>query len=301
MTDLVATLSRLLDGKSSVTPLVGTFVSFDATGYQVDVGGGRIPAQLGSSYLPIVNENVWVWFVDGQLKPQVFVMGPTAPKPGSGTVISVASGLVTVSTTVGDFVMPYTSTLSPTAGQILNITWGGGWPPSNGFATGVASTSPTGITPPSGPGGGATTHVDTFTAIDAGSYQSGNGWWTGQVRAGDSNLGAWFYGTKMADTIPSTAAIGSVQIYVSPQQIAGAPPNFALHAHATKPGGAPSIPGSSAVAIAPGWVTLPSAFGVGLRAAGGAYGVGLNHGGNSILRSLAQDGQSGALRITSVY
>jgi hypothetical protein len=297
MTDLVATLGRQGDGKSSITPLVGTFVSFDATGYQVDVGGGRIPAQLGSSYLPIVNENVWVWFVDGQ----PFIMGPTTPRPGAGTVVSVASGLVTVSTVVGNFIMPYTSTLSPTAGQVLNLVWGGGWAPTNGFATSVASTSPTGgVAPPAG-GGGGITHVDTFTAIDAGSFQSGNGWWTGTVRAGDTNLGAWFYGTKIPDTLPASASIGLVQVYVSAQQISGSAPNFALHPHASKPGGSPSLSSSTPVGIAPGWVTLPSSFGNALRAGGGSFGIGLNHGGNNILRSLAQDGQSGALRITSVY
>lgn len=297
MTDLVTTIGRLLDGKSSITPLVGTFVSFDATGYQVDVGGGRIPAQLGSSYLPIVNENVWVWFVDGQ----PFVMGPTSPKPGQATVVSVAAGLVTVSTTIGSFVMPYTSTLTPTAGQILNVVWGGGWAPSNGFATGVSSTSPAGGTPPPAPGSGTKTHVDVFTAIDAGSFQSGNGWWTGQVRAGVTNLGAWFYGTKIPNTLPATAAVSRVQVYVSAQQISGSAPIFALHAHASKPGGAPTLSSSTAVGISPGWIDLPVSFGNALRNLGGAYGIGLNHGGNNILRSLAQDGQSGALRITSVY
>jgi hypothetical protein len=38
-----------------------------------------------------------------------------------------------------------------------------------------------------------------------------------------------------------------------------------------------------------------------LRNGGGSFGVGVDHGGYNIFPSLAQDGQSGALRITSVY
>lgn len=296
MTDPTPTLGRILDGKSKVRPLVGTFVSFDGTGYVVDVGGGRIPASLGSAYMPVVNESVWVWFVDGQ----PFVMGPTVPKPSSGTVVSVASGLVTVSTVLGNSVMPYASTLSPTAGQIVNIVWNGS-APSGGFATDVMSTSPAGGVAPAGPGGGPVTRSNQFIPLDAGSYRSGDGWWSPQVRAGVTNLGGWFYGTQIPDTIPASASILSVQLFVSPAQISGDAPNFAVHPHATKPGGAPSLSSSTPVGVAPGWVGLPVGFGNALKAGGGSYGVGVNHGGNNIFKSMAQDGQSGALLITSVY
>jgi hypothetical protein len=286
-------LLALLNGKSKVTALPGTFVSASSTGFVVDVGGGRIPATPATSYLPEVNEPVSVWFIDGV----PFVMGPTVAKPGQGTVVSVAAGLVTLSTAFGNVVVPYASTLSPTAGQVMKLQWQGG-----GFAAAVMSTSPVGGVAPPAPSGGATTHVDLFTSLDAGSYGSGR-WWTPQVYASDSNLGAWFYGSKIGDTIPASAAIQLVEVYVpSGTQIGGAAPNFALHAYASNPGSSPSFTSATAEAITPGaWVALPTSFGNALKAGGGSLGIGVNHGGYNIFPSRAQDGQTGALRITSIY
>jgi hypothetical protein len=288
--DEITQILALINKKSAMLPLVGTFVSASATGCVVDAGGGRIPARFGTSYLPEINESVLLWFIDGM----PFLMGPATAKPGQGTVVSVAAGLVTMSTALGNVVVPYASTLTPTAGQVMKLSWQGG-----GYAHSVMSTSPVAPVAPAGPGTGAISHTDTFTAVDAGSYQSS--WWTGQVYASDSNLGAAMYGSKIADTIPSTAAIQSVQLYISAQQITGYSPNFALHPHQSKPGGAPSLSSSTAIAIAPGWVNLPASWGDALKAGGGFFGIGLNHGGYSILRSLAQDGQSMALRIVSTY
>lgn len=291
MTDQVDVLLGLIAAKTTVTPLVGTFVAATTAGYVVDVGGGRIPAVPATAYLPEVNETVWVWFIDGS----PYVMGPTKSKAGQGTVVSIASGLVTLSTTFGTVVAPYDSRLTPTAGQVMKLIWQGG-----PFAIAVMSANPSGGTAPPAPGGGVTTHVDTFSAIDAGSHQL-SGWWTPRVYASNTNQSAWFYGTKVGDTIPAAATIQKLEIYASMLQIQGAAPNFALHPHQARPAGAPTLSSSTAVQVVTGWVTLPSAFGNALRAGGGAAGVGLNHGGYNIFHSLAEDGQSGALRITSVY
>jgi hypothetical protein len=168
----------------------------------------------------------------------------------------------------------------------------------------LMSTSPAPVTAPPVGASGAATHVDPFTAVDSGSYGSGR-WWTNQVYASDSNLGAWFYGTKIADTIPSSATIQKVEIYVGQAtQISGAAPVFATHPYTSKPGGSPTLSPVAAVGIAPGWVDLGGAgisIGNVLRNSGGSFGVGVDHGGYNIFPSLAQDGQSGALRITSVY
>jgi hypothetical protein len=291
MIDETTQLLALIAKKSTVVPLVGTFVSATATGCTVDVGGGRIPAQFGTSYLPEVNEAVWVLFIDGT----PFMIGPTSAKAGQGTVVSVAAGLATLTTAFGTIAVPYASTLTPTAGQIMKLSWQGG-----GFGIAVMSNSPAGGVAPPAPSSGAVTHVDTFTAGDAGSHQS-SGWWTPKVYASDSNLSAWWYGSKISDTVPAAAVVSKVEVYISAQQIQGASPNFALHADLSKPGGAPTLTSSTAVAVSPGWVTLPLAFGNALKKDGGSYGVGLNHGGYSIFNSLTTDGQSGALRITSTY
>lgn len=290
MTDVADELLKQLAGKSSLATFIGTFIASASSGCQVDVGGGPIPAQLGTSYLPEINESVWVFFIDGD----PFVMGSANTKPGRGTVVSTAGSLVTLTTDFGQVAVPYNNAVTPSAGQIMHLTWQGG-----GYADSVMSISPPPPTPPTPPTPQPIQHVDTFSAIDAGSYNSR--WWTSQVRADNSDLGCWFYGSKIGDTLSAAAQVQAIQIYISAAQIQGNPPNFALHNYQSNPGGAPTLNGATAVAVSPGWVTLPTSFAAALQTGGGAAGVGVAHGGFNIFNSLASDGQSGALRITSVY
>lgn len=295
MTTQAQQIAKMLGGKSKVATYVGAVQSVTATGFTIVINGqGVLTAYPGSEYLPAIGELVRVWFVDGV----AFVMGPDTPNPAQGTVVSVASGLVTLNTALGPVVAPYTSTLSPTAGQVMQIVWGNG-----PFAVAVLSTTPGAPTPPSGSGGGAVTHSDKFTALSAGSYRSGSGWWTGQVWDSTTNEGLWFYGSKIADTIPAGASISRVQLFASMQQIQGAAPILGLHPYPSQPGGAPAsvTSGVSKAIGGNGWIDLPVAFGNALKSGGGQYGIGTNHGGYSIFSSLAQDGQSGALLITSTY
>jgi hypothetical protein len=267
-------------------------VSATPTGCTVDVGGGRVPAQFGSSYLPEVNEQVWIFFID----ENPFLMGPAAAKAGSGTVVSVAGNLVTLNTSYGQVVVPFNSAVTPSAGQIMKLVWQEG-----GYAESVMSTSPQPPVAPAPPSpAGPTQHADNFVAQDAGSHNA-NGWWTNQVRADDSDLSAFWYGSKISDTIPSNAVITSIKIYISPVQIYGSAPNFGLHSDLSKPAGAPALGSIMAIPISAGWVTLPNSFATSLQAGGGAYGVGFAHGGFNILNSLAADGQSGKLLINSNY
>jgi hypothetical protein len=293
VTDQAEAILAALADKSELTVLIGTFVSANSSGtlLTVDVGGGRIPVLPLGSYLPEVNEPVWVAFIDGQ----PYLAGPTKAKPGQGTVTSVASGFVTLSTDFGPVTVPYDSRLAPSAGQLMKLSWQGG-----GFAIAIMSANPTPPTPPTGGGGGAIIHVDTFSALDAGSYQGGR-WWQAEVWASDNNLGAWFYGSKIADTIPAAAIISRVEFFASMKQVQGFSPNFALHADRSK-GGAPSLGATTALSVAAGgWMDLPAGFGNALKLGGGSFGVGVAHGGFNIFHSLAEDGQSGALRITSTY
>lgn len=289
MIDKTKQLLRLLNGKSSVTVLPGTFVAATPSSCTVDVGGGRIPANLLTAYVPQPSESVWVAFIDGA----PFVLGPTLTPASQGTVVSVAASLVTLTTAYGTITVPYNGAVTPSAGQIMHLT--------GAYADSVMSISPPPPAPPAPPTPpGATTHVDTFTAVDAGSHNS-NGWWTNQVRADNSDLSAFWYGSKISDTIPSGATIAWIKVYISPVQIQGSNPNFGLHSDKSKPAGAPALGSITAVGISPGWVTLPSSFATSLQAGGGAYGIGFSHGGFSILNSLAADGQSGALQIKSTY
>lgn len=295
MTDSTdAILAALNASGPGVRLLQAVFVTADTTGTWVDIQGNRVPATLGTAFLPEVGEIVNLWVIDDRF----LIMGPAAIKPESGTVQSVGGGFVTLQTSIGTTVTcPYDGGIStPSAGQTMKLFWHGG-----AFAM-LESTSPPPAAPPPAPVASATNHDQTFYAHDAGSYGSGR-WWTPQVWASDSNVGAWFYGTQIADTIPATAAVSSIQVFVpGVTQISGSAPNFGVHAYTTKPGGAPTISSPTPVAIAPGWVNLPVAtFANFLKNGGGAYGIGVAHGGYNIFPDLAHDGASGAIRIISTY
>jgi len=286
--DFDKTVRKKLAGLPSVARLVGTFVSTDGVRAVVDVGGGRIPADM-TGYVPEVGEQVFALFIDGTAT----VIGSTVPKPGKGTVASAPlDNLVAVDTIVGRITVPYAAGLSLSAGQTVKL----GAANDGLFVYAVMSTSPPPQAPPSPPSSGGKVQTQVFMPIDAGSYRAG--WWTNQVYASDTNVGAWFYGSQIADTIPDGATIQSIAINISISSLSYQAPNFGVHGSATRPGVAVGLSQLTAIAIANGWVALPIGFGNYLKAAVG--GIGINHGGYAILNSLAADPASGALRISWV-
>ena len=285
--DQVRTIQALVGQKSRVQWVRGLYRGLDGLRVIVDFDGGEVPAHPATSYRPAINEPVWVCITDDV----AYMVGPTRPLPADGVVESTASGKVTLSTDIGTVVASYPLGATLSAGQEVKLFWGGELP----HVIGVKSTTPA-PPPASGGGGGvASEHTKTFTAVQAGSY--GSSWWTDQVWSSDNNLGAWFYGTKIRDTIPAGAQIRSVQVFLSPTQLFGDPANFTIHGHAYQPSGSPALYSSALTAPSGGWVGLPVSFGNALRAGGGALGIGIAHGGFHIFRSLAQDALSGALHI----
>jgi hypothetical protein len=133
----------------------------------------------------------------------------------------------------------------------------------------------------------------TFTAIDSGSRNTS--WNQSDVWASDTYIGAWFYGSKIKDTIPDTAIINQARMYLPIKKNFGSAPLLGRHTSATKPGGALTI--SSAAALSPrsGWVDIPTSHIDFLKANDG--GLGFNHGGFNIYTAVAADGLSGALDI----
>lgn len=287
MANLSTALKRALAGQTKADRMVGTFVSTDGVRGVVDVGGGRIPADL-AGYTPDINESVWVMFLNGTAT----VLGPTLQKPGRGTVTGAPSGnLVPVTTTAGDFTIPYAAGLSLSAGQVVKL----GAANDGLFAYAVMSTSPPPDAAPPSPGGGSIDDTVIFTARDAGSYEPGRGWWSNQVWASDAYTGGWFYGSKIADTIPNGASIVKIEIYLAISALYFNGPVFGYHGNGSKPSGALSFSGLTTQTIAGGWHTLPTSFGTYLKSNVG--GVGVDHGGYSIYKSRTEDPQSGSLRI----
>ncbi|TAJ46366.1 MAG: hypothetical protein EPO52_17690 [Herbiconiux sp.] len=272
-------------------------MSADPAQWTVDTAGGRITTAIPvTSYLPVVNEPVALWWLDGT----PYVIGPMTSKAGEGTVVTVAGGLVTLDTDFGTVKVPYSSTLTPSSGELWKLMWQGG-----GYAVSKMSTSPPTVVPlpPPAPPGQVKAHEDVFRANQSGSFRTSGGaaaWWTDQVWSADSHVGAWFYGTKIRDTIPATAVIQTVEVYAPIASVqVNAASNVAVHGDLSK-GGAPSF-GASYPTTLNGWTQLANTVGELLRSGGGAAGIGINHGGYLAFKSLTEDALSGAIRIRSIY
>lgn len=291
--DDVDVIQDLLNGKAKVTMWLATFVSIDGSVAWCDVanGGqsGRVPTRVTTSYRPQVNEQVFVLAVDGKY----FLLGPSVPKPAQGTVTSVGSNTVVVSTDLGDVTASVGVGMSLSSGQVVKLFWSDG-----AHVLAALTAAPTPVTPPPPPASEPARHVDVFNAVDAGSF-SGGRWWQPQPWASDTTLGAWFYGSKIRDTLRA-ATVQKIELYASVASRYGNLPNIGYHPHAAKTGAGPSVTAARGIDVADGrWITLPLSFGQFLATNVG--GIGLAHGGFNKFRSLAQDAQSGALRITSTY
>lgn len=285
MTDADDILDMFGD-KSRVVARVGRYVGTASGQALIDMDNQRFPAAFLTAYVPMSNEPVHVWGVDGTW----FLLGPTRGRPGTGVVSSVASLQATVVTDHGTFTMPYVGT-APTATQVVAILWPG---PTCLGALSVQPAAP--VVPPDPGGGGTVVKEATFLAIDAGSTDRGSPrWWQAQPWASNTTYGAWFYGNQIKDTVPVGSTLVSAEIYINRVYDTGAAPNFALHDAGTK-GPIPGF-GSNVVWDPPnGWNALPGGWFAALIGGGAYAGIGLNQGGFNKFASLAQDGFSGALR-----
>lgn len=240
---------------------------------------------------PVVNARCYVGF----LANRPVCLGPVALPPLVTATASASGGLVSVT---GDDGQKYTVAadgFTISSGDRLVVHWGD----RGGFVIGKQSADPlTGTVIGGGgnvPGGGQQSR--TFNSIASGS-QSGSGssgsgnFWTNDVYASDVNVGAWIFGTQIADTIPDSAVIDAIAIGVN--QIdgsGGTSPNFGLHGLSSRSG---VLTVSSAVAVPGGTGPkgLPLSFGDALKT-GAAMGIGTAHGGYWIY--------SGAASLTIVW
>jgi hypothetical protein len=292
--DEATTVLRLVGEKADVSVQVGYFRALDGNRVVVDVGGGRIPADVATAFRPEPNEPVTLLFVDGLPT----MLGPAVPKAGQGLVESVDGDYAIISTDMGSVRAPYPEGLLVAPGDLVKLLWSDG-----PFVVAVMSTTPEKPPVPPAPGGGGVgDRQDTFTALQSGAFQSnGSRWSSDQPRASDGYLGAWHYGSKIADTIPANAAVRSVEIFVRYASRFGSPPNFGLHSQLSQ-AGAPDVFDAFPWPVNDGWNTVPEPHATtwfdALKAGGGKFGVVLNHGGVNRFLSTGDDPQSGALRIS---
>lgn len=253
----------------------------------VDMGGSRFACDF-TGFVPRVGDTVQVVSIGHR-----HLLFAARALPGTGTVMTVSSGLAKVTTVAGEFTMPYVGT-APASGDLVGISWS-----ETPFVVGKLSVQPVGPAPVPNPGG-ATTRSATFLATDTGSTDRDKArWWTAQPQAGNTMYGAWFYGTQIRDTIPASAQFVSLEFYVSWQYRSGGAPRFALHDFGYK-NGLPNFGPYAQWDPPGGWQTPADAAGwfAALKAGGGMLGVGLNQGGYNKFSSRAQDSMSGALRIS---
>src|SRR5690606_30652751 len=118
-----------------------------------------------------------------------------------------------------------------------------------------------------------------------------------EVRCSSGNIGAWFYGSTIADTIPDGAKISRVQLYVNEfyNQFPSSLATIGLHALAAK-AGAPSVSSPVTISAGSGWKDLPTSFGDALKT-GAKLGVGTAEGGYHKFRPVSADADCGMLRI----
>lgn len=282
-------LKQQLGRLTKLTALVGTFVGVVDGQAFVDAGNGRVPATVLGA-LPEIAADVHVWFLSGARFP--FIMGTTRLQPTSGTVTALDGLSVTVTTVAGTVTLPYLSWYQPVVGDGVKIAWG-----DVPTVLGVLSTrpaTPEAPPPPSG-GGGSSKRVDKFTATDSGTYHPGS-WWTDEIWASDSGTGAAFYGSKIHNTLAGRT-VDLFEVFISAKQIQGDDPIFVTHSSGSKPAGNVSVANSTTKAVENGWVTLPDSLGQWLVDHVG--GLGVNHGGYNIFRSINEDRDSFALRFTT--
>lgn len=267
--------------------LVGVFVSADGPVATVNVGTTTVVARIAGQVAPIPGDPVRLERRDGQL----LLLGQTNPRAVVGKVTATGSPKCTVEYPIGSGVtaqMQFNSAYAPAVNDIVLLDW-----TSGGTVVCKLSTTPAPEVPGTSGGGGAQRYEQVFTAIDSGSYRFGS-WWTNEVWASDNNIGAWFYGSKIRDTIPDGASIQAASIYLPPRQVLYGPPNFGRHGLDSK-SGPPTISSIAPLEPRSGWVPIPLGHIDHLKANPG--GLGVEQGGYTIWHGTGRDGMSGALDI----
>lgn len=268
----------------------------------VDFGEGTTTIYSAGFYVPMPGEFVRTVRVDAL----VLMLGPAKPRSSYGLVTATGSPNLTILLPTGETVsLPRVISAypSPAVNDNVLISWADG-----GIVVGKVSAVPVSnydidpiLQPP--PASAARKPFEMeFRAVDSGNFWlGGNSWNSLDVWSSPSNTGAWFYG-DIAGSIPDTATISLVQVYVNefynqfPSNLAG----IGLHS-ATSKSGNPGVSSVVDISAGSGWKTLPNSFGDALKT-GAAKGLGTPaRTGYHKFRSRAADAQSGLLRITGIF
>ncbi len=271
---------------------VAVFVARDGIRALVNIGSTSVKLPFVGLYLPPTGHPVQLELRGGEW----VVTGPAVPLPGEGVITATGTPRAEVTAWGVIYSLRFKSSYTPVLSDLVALTWSA----DEGIIEGKLSASSSLIAPGTNPGSGAsgTFHPKPFLATGSGSYRASNGWWTADVYASATNDGAFWYGTKIKDTIPDSATIVSARIYLPIRAInVNAPGQMRLHTNLSKPAGAPSFSGSAVDRPAvSGWHSVPLSWIDHLKANNG--GVGFDGGGYWIIKAISSDRQSGALDIS---
>lgn len=268
--------------------LVGTFVSQVGSIATVDQGNARLQVKSVTQVPCRAGDAVRLEWRHSEL----VMLGPTVPQRVVGR-ITAAGNPATVEYPDGSgvtAVLPVMNGFAITVNDVVFIDWGSG-----GLIVGRINTPVIPPEPPAPVPAGTAVRTELFDAIDSGSFQSGFGWRTNDVWSSASNIGAWFYGSKIRDTIPDSAVILSASINLPLQQQLGSAP-FGRHSADYKPGGALGIAATSTLSGKSGEIDIPASLIDHLKANPG--GLGFDLGGKNIWRGTQRDGGSGRVTVT---
>ncbi|ANJ26827.1 hypothetical protein [Agromyces aureus] len=259
---------------------------------QVNLGGGV-------QWMPYTGARPWPGerVLVGYLGRKPVCHGPIYGHP-LGTVVSVASGIVTVTGDDGQtyrYSCAFADTLSTSnrvamhhaARQVIHRM--SAEPPGSTF------------TPPPEPPPVSVVQTRTFSPIDSGDwYYSGSRWYGQEPTISENHAGFYFYGTQIADTIPDTATIISATMWLVElwDNVPGTPSQLGSHGNPTKPGFAPGLSGSLTVNNTGNYDV--SSFANALKT-GAQFGLGFYRGNGSPgtgYRAYGTYAQSGAITIT---
>lgn len=286
--------TEFADGMSDLR--LGTCVSIDWVNSLalVNVPGGQVSMPMVGT-APIPQRPCWVGFFG----KTPICLGP-APRSTMCTVSGSPSGGVVQVTgdDGGIYKVVYDARLTPASGNRVLVDW----LESGGTILCVVSADPVTFDPNTPappvvvPGKKVTrTFNPTDSGSQSGSGSSGSGsFFTPRVFCSDSNVGGYFYGTQIASTIPDSASIISVELYLDEVTGYGDAPHMGLHNLATKAGSL-AVSSSTAFSAGSGWKRF-DAFGTALKT-GASKGFATGHGGYHVYNN-AGINNSGACRIT---
>lgn len=254
----------------------------------INTGDTQITVPCVGYYPPVVGDTVQVEWRNGSPA----VVGPAVPRNPIGTITGTGSPKAEVTVDGVAYLLPYRAGYTPTVSDSVEVNW------ATGVIQGALSEAPVSPEEPSSPGGGSASFDVTVLAAGSGKYDfAWSNWWGGsEVWASNNNQGIWWYGNAFRTAVGAGASISRLLIYLPLiSQVGNC--SIGVHAHPSRPGGAPTI--GSAVPLSPrgGWVELPDSFATYLQAGGRGVGVTAPGGGLTKWRGApSPDSRSGALR-----